>query len=53
MNLSPQAKHANFIINGGEATAADIENLIENVRQVVKEQTGVSLQPECHMIGEP
>lgn len=45
-------KHANFIINGGEATAADIENLINSVRQIVKEQTGISLQPECHIIGE-
>ncbi len=46
-------KHANFIINGGEATAADIEFLIANVQLLVEEQTGVTLQPECHIIGEP
>ncbi|MFT3742338.1 MAG: UDP-N-acetylmuramate dehydrogenase [Gammaproteobacteria bacterium] len=45
-------KHANFIINGGEATAADIENLILTVQATVKEKTGVSIMPECHFLGE-
>ncbi len=46
-------KHANFIINGGKATAADIETLIYFVRQTVAEKKGVTLIPECHILGEP
>lgn len=45
-------KHANFIVNTGGATAADIENLIKEVRAVVQQQTGVSLHPEVRIIGE-
>ena len=46
-------KHANFIVNEQRrATAADIENLIEHVRRVVAEKTGVTLQLEVGIIGE-
>ena len=45
-------KHANFIINTGTATAADIEALIAKVRQTVKEQHGVELFTEVRVIGE-
>jgi len=45
-------KHANFIVNVGGATAADIENLIEEVRATVAAQTGVDLHPEVKIIGE-
>jgi len=45
-------KHANFIVNGGGATAADIENLIAEVRASVAAQTGVELHPEVKIIGE-
>ncbi len=45
-------KHANFIVNVGEATAADIENLIGVVRATVAAQTGVDLHPEVRIIGE-
>jgi len=45
-------KHANFIINKGSASAADIEALIEHVQAVVRDQHGVDLQPEVHIIGE-
>ncbi|SOD39940.1 UDP-N-acetylmuramate dehydrogenase [Nitrosovibrio sp. Nv4] len=44
-------KHANFIVNIGAATAADIEAVIMAVRKTVKEQTGVELQPEVRIIG--
>lgn len=44
-------KHANFIINGGEASGADVENLIRAVQDEVRRQTGVLLKPECHFIG--
>lgn len=45
-------KHANFIINDRNATAKDIEDLIEHVQQVVEEQCGVLLHKEVHIIGE-
>ncbi|MHB0926276.1 MAG: UDP-N-acetylmuramate dehydrogenase [Gallionellaceae bacterium] len=45
-------KHANFIVNAGEATAADIENLINEVRTAVRQQTGIDLHPEVRIIGE-
>ncbi len=45
-------KHANFIVNTGAATAADIENLINDVRATVLQQTGIDLHPEVRIIGE-
>lgn len=45
-------KHANFIINTGTATAADIEGLIAHVSQTVLEQTGVALHREVLIKGE-
>ena len=45
-------KHANFIINTGNATATDIEELIEHVRQTVIEQHGVELRHEVRIVGE-
>ncbi|HIE69457.1 MAG TPA: UDP-N-acetylmuramate dehydrogenase [Planctomycetes bacterium] len=46
-------KHANFIINRDSATAADIESLIELVRDCVAESSGTTLEPEVRIIGEP
>jgi len=46
-------KHANFIVNpDGTAKAADIEAIIEHVRTVVRERTGIDLEPEVQMIGD-
>jgi UDP-N-acetylmuramate dehydrogenase len=45
-------KHANFIINTGDATAADIERLIERVRAEVEEKSGVTLELEVRVVGE-
>ncbi len=45
-------KHANFIVNIGDATAADIENLINEVRATVLQQTGVELHAEVRIVGE-
>ena len=45
-------KHANFIINEGSATAADIEALIAHVQKVVAERHGVALQTEVRIVGE-
>jgi UDP-N-acetylmuramate dehydrogenase len=47
-------KHANFIVNpDGAASAADIEELILEVKKVVFERTGVDLVPEVRIVGEP
>lgn len=45
-------KHANFIINCGSASAADIETLITYVADTVKQQTDVALVREVHIVGE-
>jgi len=45
-------KHANFIINTGTATAADIEGLINHVQATVRDKFGVELVREVHIIGE-
>ena len=46
-------KHANFLINTGSATAADLESLGEEVRRRVHETTGILLRWEIRRIGEP
>jgi UDP-N-acetylmuramate dehydrogenase len=46
-------KHANFLINTGAATAADIEGLGEEVRAAVKAKHGVELEWEIKRIGRP
>ena len=46
------SKHANFIVNTGNATAADIEAVIVAVRRTVQEQTGIELVQEVRIIGE-
>lgn len=43
-------KHANFIINTGNATAADIINLIELVKKTVKDKTNIDLETEIKII---
>ena len=45
--------HANFMINTGEATAADLEALGEAVRADVKASTGIDLHWEIKRIGRP
>jgi UDP-N-acetylmuramate dehydrogenase len=49
--FSPQ--HANFLINSGEATAADLEGLGEAVRADVEARSGVRLEWEIRRIGRP
>lgn len=45
-------KHCGFVINTGNATAADICHLIRNVQSKVRETSGVTLEPEVIMLGE-
>jgi UDP-N-acetylmuramate dehydrogenase len=44
--------HANFIVNDGTASAADIEQLIRHVQQTVEQTHGVKLQTEVRIVGE-
>lgn len=44
--------HANFIINGGEASAEDIRALIELARRTVQRAYGVALELEIELLGE-
>ncbi len=46
-------QHSNFLINTGEATAADLEGLGEAVRADVREKFGVGLEWEIKRIGRP
>jgi len=46
-------KHANFILNRGSASAADIHALMERVRRRVREDFGVRLETEVLFIGFP
>ncbi|MBT7944162.1 MAG: UDP-N-acetylenolpyruvoylglucosamine reductase, partial [Alphaproteobacteria bacterium] len=43
--------HCNFLINTGEATAADLEGLGEEVRRRVHDHSGVTLEWEIRRIG--
>ena len=45
-------KHANFIVNTGGATAADIEALIELAQRTVKEKFGIELEREVRIVGD-
>lgn len=45
-------KHANFIVNTGTASAADIENLIHEVRATVERERGVLLETEVRILGD-
>ena len=44
-------KHCGFVINRGEATAADVADLIRKVQEQVYEKFQVKLEPEVRMLG--
>ena len=45
-------KHGNFIINLGDATAAQVRELIETVQEQVYAYAGIRLEPEVRFVGE-
>lgn len=45
-------KHSGFVINTGNATAADVMELMRRVNEKVEDKFGVSLEPEVRRIGE-
>lgn len=52
-DASVSEKHANFIINHGQASAADVERLIAHVREMVERAHGIALHPEVRIMGVP
>jgi UDP-N-acetylmuramate dehydrogenase len=48
---SVSTMHANFIVNDGDATAADIEDLAEKIRSTVYREFGVMLEYEIKILG--
>jgi len=49
---SISTKHANFVVAGPDSTAADILALIQRVEEIVRETSGVDLEPEVYLVGE-
>jgi UDP-N-acetylmuramate dehydrogenase len=45
-------KHSNFLLNADQATAADLENLGEEVRKRVFQNSGITLEWEIMRVGE-
>jgi UDP-N-acetylmuramate dehydrogenase len=45
-------KHANFIVNTGSASAADIETLIDTAHSMVKQKFGIDLEREVRIVGD-
>jgi UDP-N-acetylmuramate dehydrogenase len=45
-------KHANYLVNTGNATASDVVKLIKTIQDKVLEETGYKLETEIKMIGE-
>lgn len=45
-------KHCGFVVNKGDATAADVLGLIKEVQKRVQEKFGVALEPEVKFLGE-
>jgi UDP-N-acetylmuramate dehydrogenase len=52
-DASVSEKHANFIINHGQARSADIEALILHVQKAVKAAHRIELHTEVRIVGEP
>ncbi len=44
--------HGNFFINTGNASAADMRSLVFEVQHIVREKTGITLEPEVRFVGD-
>ena len=45
-------KHANFVVNLGQARASDVRALVEEVQEIVEQRFGVRLELEIELVGE-
>jgi len=52
-NAQVSEKHANFVVNLGRASAADVIALIKKVGRTVEQQTGITLELELKIVGQP
>jgi UDP-N-acetylmuramate dehydrogenase len=43
-------KHANFIINRGNASSRDVQSLMAEIQRRVREQSGIELEPEIEIL---
>ncbi|MBQ7896638.1 MAG: UDP-N-acetylmuramate dehydrogenase [Oscillospiraceae bacterium] len=43
-------KHAGFVVNAGDASAADVRQLMDDVKRIVEDKSGVKLEPEIIML---
>jgi len=50
-DASVSEKHANFIVNHGNATSDDLERLIQHIQATVEREHGVRLTPEFRVLG--
>jgi UDP-N-acetylmuramate dehydrogenase len=51
-NIQSSEQHANFLVNTGNGTAAQVRELIELIQNKVKQETGYTLEPEISFVGE-
>jgi UDP-N-acetylmuramate dehydrogenase len=51
-DIMVSTKHANFLVNAGEATAADVEKLVKLIQDEVQKRSGIRLVPEFHAVGQ-
>jgi UDP-N-acetylenolpyruvoylglucosamine reductase len=45
--------HGNFIVNDGAATAAEVLELIDDIKTAAKKKRGIDLETEVQIVGEP
>src|SRR4029453_1112256 len=45
-------RHANFIVNTGNATATEVHQLMQQIQRVVWDKYQIWLEPEVHLVGE-
>ena len=45
-------RHANFIVNVGEATAAEVKQLMDEIAQSVLQRAAIQLVPEIKLLGD-
>jgi hypothetical protein len=45
--------HGNFIVNDGGATATEMLDLIDHIKQTAKTKRGIELETEVQIVGEP
>ena len=45
--------HGNFIVNDGDATAAEVLELIDDIKHVARKNRRIELETEVEIVGEP